>query len=392
MFRESRLSELLKDIPRSSFNALVKKHNSDKHCKGFSSWNHLLAMIYGQLSGARSLREMEVGFNAQAHHQYHLGVGQLKRSTLSDANSSRDCVLFADLCNTMLTGVHRKVRQQVKKKLYLLDSSPIPLKGLGYEWTKGRGTYRVPGLSVHMMIELSGKTPVQAEITDSNVSDISTAKEMIEPEQGATYVFDKGYCDYNWWHKIHSKGAYFVTRIKKNAGVTVVKHRKIKPQDAGIILEDAVIEFEQARSGGGRPNNAYFGKTLRRITVARPDKDTPIVLVTNDRKRHASQIAQLYKQRWQIELFFKWLKQNLKLKRFFGQSENAVKIQIYCAIIAYLLCASYHKNQRMNLSLRMMLSLFKNDMFSRPESEKTQYQKRKIERDKIARVQGVLDF
>lgn len=392
MFRESRLSLLLKAIPRSTFDTLVTKHQSDKHCKGFNSWSHLLSMIYAQLSGVRSLREMEVGYNEQVHHHYHLGAGPFKRSTLSDANTTRDCQLFADLCNVMLTGVHRKVRQQVKKKLYVLDSTPIPLKGLGYEWTKDRGTFRVQGLNVHMMIALSEKAPVQANITDANQSDITVAREMIDPEPGATYVFDKGYYDYNWWHKLHSHGAYFVTRLKKNAGVEVVKQRKIAAKDAGVILEDAVIKFKIERSGGDRSRNSYYGKTLRRITVARADKDTALVLVTNDRKSHASQIAGLYKQRWQIELFFKWLKQNLKLKQFLGRSENAVKIQIYCAIIAYLLVANYHKQHRSNISLRMLLSLFKTDMFSRPETEKTQYQKRKIERDKFNQVQGALKF
>lgn len=390
MFRASRLSELLTALPRSRFNELVDKHQSDKHCKGFNSWSHLLAMIYAQLSGARSLREMETGYNAQVHHHYHLGVGPLKRSTLSDANSKRDCALFADLCNTMLAGAHRRVRQQVKKRLYILDSSPIPLKGLGYEWTEGQATSRVQGLSVHMMIAPNEQTPIQTKITDPNITDINAAKEMLVPEHGATYVFDRGYYDFNWWYKIHSQGAYFVTRLKKNASVNVVKQRQIKEHDAGIILEDAVIEFKNEQTSGGRPKNAYYGKTLRRITVARPDKQSPLILVTNDRKRHASQIAKLYRQRWDIELFFKWLKQNLRLKQFLGRSENAVKTQIYCAIIAYLLTANYQKEQDLKISLKMVLTLFKNDMFSRPESEKTQYWKRKIERDKFNQVQGVL--
>lgn len=392
MFRESRLSQLLKGIPRLTFDSLVEKHQADKHCKGFSSWNHLVSMIYAQLSGARSLREMEVGFNEQLNHHYHLGAEPLKRSTMSDANSSRDCQVFADLCDAMLSSSHRKLRQEVRKNLYAIDSTPIPLKGLGHEWAKERGTFRVQGLSVHMMISLTEKAPVQTKITDANVNDITAAKQMIEPEQGATYVFDKGYYDYNWWHKIHSHGAFFVTRLKKNACVEVVRQRKIEPRSEGVILEDAVISFTTERSGGPDRKNAYHGKTLRRITVARPDKKTPIVLVTNDRKRHASQIADLYIQRWQIELFFKWLKQNLKLKSFLGRSENAVRIQIYCAIIAYILAAKHHKNHRLNISLRMMLTLFRNDMFSRPVTEKSQYLKRKIERDKLAQLQQAIEF
>lgn len=392
MFRASRLSELLTGIPRSTFNTLVEKHQSDKHCKGFDSWSHLLAMIYAQLSGARSLREMETGYNAQVHHHYHLGVELLKRSTLSDANAHRDSQLFADLCALLLTSAHRKVRQKFKKQLYILDSSPIPLKGLGYEWTEGRDNHRVQGLCVHMMIAPNEQAPVQAKIKDPNVNDLTAAKEMLVPEQGATYIFDRAYYDFTWWHEIHTQGAYFVTRLKKNAAVTVVKQRQIKEQDIGVILEDAVIKFNNRQTSGGRPVNEYYGKTLRRIKVAKKGKKKPLIIVTNDRKRHASQIAKLYKQRWEIETFFKWLKQNLKLKQFLGRSENAVKIQIYCAIIAYMLTANYRQTQNLNMSLKMVLTLFKNDMFSRPESDKTQYQKRKEERDKISRVQGRLNL
>lgn len=392
MFRPSRFGELLNGLSRTTVMNLVEKHQSDKHCKGFSSWNHVVAMIYAQLSGAKSLREMETGFNAQVHHHYHLSVSELKRSTLSDANSKRDAAFFEDLCSTLLSGAHRQLKRELKKRLYLLDSSPIPLKGLGYEWTEGRSTSRVHGLSVHMMVEPTQPVPVKTEITDANVTDVTVAKEMLVVEEGATYVFDRAYCDYTWWHKIHSEGGLFVTRLKKNASVEVLKQRQIKTEDQGVILEDAVIRFKHEQTSGAREKNAYYGKTLRRVIVARPDHDTPLVLVTNDRKRHASQIGKLYKQRWEIEVFFKWLKQNLKIKQFLGRSENAVKIQIYSSIIAYLLLSMHREAQRTPLSMREMITLFRCDMFSRPESDKTSYQKRKERRETVKRVQGELVF
>lgn len=392
MYRTSRFGELLNTLPRAEFNRLVNAHESDKYCKGFDSWHHLTAMIYAQLSGVKSLRELETGFNAQVHHHYHLGAAPMKRSTLSDANSQRDCSVFAELCEVLLSKAHRSIRKQVKKQLYILDASPIPLRGLGHEWAQGRGTYRVKGLSVHMVIAGDEQTPVQMKITDPKVTDLTAGRELIEPEAGATYVFDKAYYDHNWWHKLDTAGAFFVTRLKKNAAVKVVKHRKIKKSDQGLILEDSVIEFTHERSRGSSPKNPYYGKTLRRIVVNRPDKKKPIVLVTNDRKRQAKQIANFYKQRWEIELFFKWLKQNLRIKRFLGRSENATKIQIYCAIISYLLICNYRQAQRMDLSLHLVLTLFKTDMFSRPDAEKTAYQKRKEDRHKFEQLQGKLVF
>lgn len=392
MYKPSRFGVLLKSLPRATFDQLVRKHESNKFYKSYDSWSHLVGMVFAQLTGVRSLRELETSFNAQVEHHYHLGVTQMKRSTLSDANAHRDCDVFAEMCSELLQGAHRKVRQELKKKLYLLDSSPIPLKGLGYEWTEGKGNNRVDGLSVHMVIAPNAQTPTQARITYASESDLSVGRELIEPEVGATYVFDRGYYDYKWWFKLHEQGALFVTRLKRNAGVEVVKHRKIKDRDRGYILEDSAVAFKYECNGGGREKNPYYGQTLRRIVVFRGEKKPPLVLVTNDRKRHASQIAALYKQRWEIELFFKWMKQNLKIKQFLGRSENAVKIQIYSAIIAYLLVAEYRKNHSPHITLKEVMTLFRHNIFSRPETDPSAYQKRKRERDKIRRIQTEFAF
>lgn len=392
MYRSTRFGELLEAFPRGAFARLVDKHESDKHCKGFNPWSHMVAMLYAQLTGSKSLRELETGFNAEARHHYHLGMDELKRSTISDANSQRDSHVFEEMCTLMLSGAHRKVRQQMKQNLYLIDSSPVPLKGLGYEWTKGKCSSRVEGLSVHMIIEPNGQVPVGSKITYSNVTDVQVGKEIIEPEEGATYVFDKGYCDYTWWFKLHEAGSLFVTRLKNNAAIEVVKERVIRDADRGFILEDTTIKFTYERSGGNRPKNAYFGKTLRRIVVDRGYDKEPIVLVTNDKKRRAHQIAALYKQRWDIELFFKWLKQNLKIKKFLGRSENAVKIQIYCAIIVYLLASEYRLKLAKYTRLKDVLTLFRTGLFSSPKLNESDYRRRKEEREKLRKIQPELDF
>lgn len=373
----TRFRDLLKAFPRTNFDRLVDSVGTNKYSKNFTSWDQLVSMIYAQLSGVRSLRELEVGFNEHSSHHYHLGTREVRRSTLSDANNNRDCELFEKVCLNLLGSVSRQLRKQIKEHLYLLDSSPIPLKGRGYEWAEKNHNYRTKGLKMHMMIEANDKLPVFANITPANVNDV-TIGNTIEAIKDATYVFDKGYCDYNMWFKLHSAGAHFVTRLKSNASVTTTKQRRVSKAASKTIIEDSVIEFKKKKSSGSRPNNPYYGTALRTVVVRRDDKDTPLTLVTNDFKRSAEEIADLYKQRWDIELFFKWLKQNLKIKQFLGRSENAVKTQIYIAIITYILASIYKQNTGYQKSLYLLLVKLKTNLFSQAtisenKARKTQY-------------------
>lgn len=388
MYRNTRFAELLKGLNRGSFAKVVDSHEADKHTKGFRSWDQLIAMLYAQISGCRSLRELEVGFNSQRLHHYHLGSRDIRRSTLAEANSKRNSAVFAELCGELLQKAHRKARRELKDLLYLLDSTPIPLKGLGYDtWTKHNHNYRTQGLKVHMTIAPGLGLPIQADITPANVNDVEMGRE-IPLESGATYVFDKGYCDYNWWYKIHKQKAFFVTRLKKNAGVECVENLPIDEAVQDIILEDAVIRFK--RQPGGKRINHYHETSLRRVTVERPDHDKPLILVTNDMKRSAAEIGDLYRERWGIELFFKWLKQNLKIKQFLGRTENAVKTQIYTALISYLLVHIYHWRSGAKTTLKMCLAELRNGLFQRAELEKELHKRRDKYRKEYQGLQGAL--
>lgn len=387
MYRNTRFGELMKVFPRGTFDKLVKASEADKHSKGFRSWDQLIAMIYGQLSECRSLRELEVAFNSHSAHHYHLGTRAIRRSTLADANAKRDEGLYETLCQQLLQGVHGKVKSEIDSMLYLLDSTPIPLKGLGYDsWASTNSTHRTQGLKVHMLYCPTKDVPVYSQITAPNVNDIEDARGLAL-ESGATYVFDKGYYDYNWWHQMEQTGALFVTRFKKNAALKTMKALAI-PKDSGEhILADERVSFKNRYPGGKRIN--HYQAPLRRIVVAREDKK-PLVLATNDFERSAAEIAELYKTRWQIELLFKWLKQNLKIKRFFGRSNNAVRTQIYIAIITYLLVWFYRTQHGLTETLKHCTVFLSATLFQRPETDYQMWRRRQRWRDEFLAKQGVL--
>ncbi len=388
MYRNTRFGELMKGLPRGVFDKLVNEQQSDKHNKGFRSWDQLLAMIYGQLSNSRSLRELEISFNNRAGHHYHLGTRPIKRSTLADANSGRDWRLYEALCQQMLQRVHGKVKQEVGGMLYLLDSTPIPLKGRGYDdWASQNRIHRTQGLKLHMLYALEQEVPVYSQITAPNVTDIEDARGMAI-EAGATYVFDKGYCDYNWWHRLDEQRASFVTRFKRNAALETVRTLPIPEASRAQILADEEVRLSNRHPGGGRVNR--YQKTLRRISVVRDGIEEPLVLATNDFKRSAQEIADLYKARWQVELLFKWLKQNLKIKKFLGRSENAVRTQIYIAIITYLLVWLYRHQQGLTETLKQCTVLLSSALFQRPETEYQIWQKRRRRQEELMARQGVL--
>ena len=366
MYRDSRLGILLKGLSRGLFDREVARYQADKYNKGFRCWDQFVVMVYAQLSGCRSLRELEAGFNTHTRHHYHLGSREVKRSTLAEANSKRPAQVFAGLCEQLISSAHRRVKSEIKELLYLIDSTPIQLKGRGFDcWCSANATHRNQGLKVHMMFAPGLAVPVHAHITAPNSNDVQTV-DKFTLEAGATYVFDKGYCDYNWWNTLDESNCTFVTRFKKNAGVETFKQRSIPLSDQDSVLHDDLVQFKNKRPGGQRINH-YYGKPLRRIVIHRPDKPTPLVLATNDMDRSAQEIARLYQQRWEIELFFKWLKQNLKIKTFLGRSENAVKIQIYTALISYLLITAYRQKHGITTSMMLCLTIFRSGLFQRPE-------------------------
>lgn len=377
MFSPSRFSQLIKLIGRDSFRQSIRRHDAEKYNKRFGCWEHLIAMLYSQLSGFGSLREVETSFNQQANHHYHLGAKLIRRSTLADANQKRSLLPFVELVQSLMGRVGRRASHDVKELLFLIDATPINLKGRGFdEWTKDNTTRGCQGLKLHMELALHAGSPTFIEMTPPNVNDVTIAPN-IPLLESATYVFDKGYCDYNWWWKIHQKGAKFVTRLKRNAGIRVGLARIIPAEDRDIILEDVEICLRNRSPRGGKKN--LFCESLRRIIVKRPDKPTPLVLVTNDLNTPPSQIAEHYRKRWQIELFFKWIKQNLRIKRFLGRSENAVKIQILTALITYLLLATYKKLSAPHDTLKTCFLIIKSTLFTRTVRERTHKRRGKLE-------------
>lgn len=386
MYRNTRLGDVMKGLPRGFFDRVVEEAEADKYSKGFSSWDQLLVMVYGQISGSTSLRSLLSRYNSHKAQHYHLGTREIKRSTLADANGKRSTEVFTVLCGHLLQQAHRGVRKECRDLLYLLDSTPIPLKGHGHEWTHAHKTARSAGLKLHMLYAPQAEVPVYGHITAPNVNDIEDARGL-SIEEGATYVFDKGYCDYNWWHEIEQCGAEFVTRFKSNASLVKVQDRLIPKDKQAIILEDSVVRFKHKHPGGGRVN--HYQLPLRRIVVHRPDKARPLILATNKLECPAEEVAELYKARWGIELFFKWLKQNLKIKRFLGRSENAVRIQILTALIAYLLIHAFRRRHQITTSLHLLVAELSVTLFQRPQTDKymaNRYRRRRMEFEDMQRA------
>lgn len=388
MYRNTRFSELMKPLSRSIFQKQVALHNADRYCKSFKSWDHLLALVYGQISGCTSLRELENTYNSHSGCHYHLGAQPIKRTTLADANARRSAALFESTAKLLLGGLQGRLKHNIEEMLYLIDASPITLKGLGYDhWTSAHRTRNTQGLHIHVLYDAHHALPIDTQVTTPTTPEIKVAQQLpIQP--GATYVFDRGYYDYNWWHRIDQAGARFVTRFKRDAALTVLESRSQPYSGSSAVLADEVVTFRIKQPRAGKTN--HYQTPLRRITIDRPDNATPLVLATNDLQSDAQEIADLYKARWQIELFFKWLKQNLKIKRFYGRSENAVKIQIYTALITYLLIYHYKKINNEFQSLRECLQVLSRSIFERPETLYYTYKRRKHEIQLLAQQQPSL--
>ena len=314
-------------------NRIVEAHRGNYGVGGGeNAWTcqrHLKALLFAQLSGLKSLREIVEGLAARPAALYHLGLRPPRRTTLSDASAARPAAVFGEIAGHLMARMGRGARQEGEALIRLLDASPIPLRDPRVDWAEADARCR--GLKLHVAFDPREARPIRFAVTSPKLADIAEGRKTpIEP--GATYVFDKGYTDYGWWHDIVEAQALFITRIKSNA-----KRRDIRPNPVkgAAILADHRLKIGHKRPRGGADNTLYDTE-LREILVARDGKG-PLRLVTNDHSRPAAEIAALYKQRWQIELFFKWIKQNLRIKSFLGRSENAVRIQIYVALIAFCL-------------------------------------------------------
>src|ERR1700704_555925 len=319
---------LTKYIPWDKFARLVQKYGADKLSRTLNSKRHLLALLYGQFSGATRLRETVTGMTSHETRLYHLGSAVVKRSTFSDANSMRPCQMFAELFVQMLPQAHRGLRRASADAVRLIDSTSVRLSSLSEDWATFSAD--VFGAKAHIVYDPNADRPVYFAVTPANVNDITAAKVMpIEP--GATYVYDLGYYDYGWWAGLDDAGCRFVTRLKKNTPFSVIKENRI-PKNSNVLRD--CIGHLPTRLANSRNNPLQV--PVREISVI-IDTGKLLRIVTNDLDAPAEEIADLYKQRWQIELFFRWVKQTLRIRHFVGVSENAVRIQIAVALITFLI-------------------------------------------------------
>jgi putative transposase len=326
-YLDSTFGSLLKPIDRRWFAAVVDRHDGDAYDKHFKSWDHLVTLIFAQLGHVDSLRGLETAFNANAHQHYHLGTDEIARSTLSDAGARRPTQIFAETFAMLSATADRQTRSEGSAMVELIDASPIPLGKL-CKWSKWNG--RIRGMKLHVVYDPQADRPCGVEITPANVNDVEIGQRT-PIKAGTTYVFDKGYCHFGWWRKINDDGAFFVTRAKVNMRLRAVGRRPVE-QSAGdgfTIINDAEVVLISK-------GNARLPIPLRRIRVKR-DKGGTLILITNDLTRTAVEIGALYKRRWQIELLFRWIKQHLRIRKFLGRNENAIRLQILAAMIAYVL-------------------------------------------------------
>lgn len=337
----SLIHELLKPMPWATFETLVEKHNADKGVRRLSTKSQLVALIHAQLSGASSLREIEATIESHTNRLYHLGIKAPKRSTLADANRLRPADVFVEMFQVLLRQAHPRLRRDAKEAVRLIDSTSVSLNNLSSTWASydAHGA----GAKLHVVFDPNAQTPVHFAVTPQRNSDINAAKSM-PIETGATYVFDLGYYDFAWWATLASKDCRFVTRLKSHTKTTVVAERALA---ADVVARGGVVRDRTARLAGRLKNTRThpLSEDLREIHVI-IDTGKKLRIISNDLTSPAEAIADLYRTRWQIELFFRWVKQTLKIKKFLGTSENAVRIQLAVAMIAYLLVRIAHAAQR----------------------------------------------
>ena len=329
-------------LDRNHFNYLVRKYEGDKYVKHFTCWNQLLVMMFGQLCNRESLRDLT---NAVAAHQkkcYHLGFGKhVSKTNLAYANSNRDYRIFEEYAYYLIAEARKKRATdifQLGGNVYAFDSTTIDLCLSVFWWAKFRK--HKGGIKVHTLYDVETQVPAFFHITEAAVHD-SKVMSVIPYETGSYYVFDRGYNDFKQLYRIEEIGSYFVIRAKKNLQYRVLKWKRRMPEN---VLSDAEIELT------GYYPSKHYPKPLRLVRYHDPEQNRDFMFLTNAMSLTSLQIANLYKNRWQVELFFKWLKQHLKIKKFWGASENAVRIQIYCAICAYCLVAIAQHDLKLEIS------------------------------------------
>ena len=326
---------LLKRVPWDELERLAVEHRSDFRVRRLTTKSQFIALLYGQLSGASSLRDVVTRLESQAALLYHLGGKSVARSTLAEANAKRSSEVFMALFAAMAKQVHRGLRRKISETTYLIDATSVRLNGFS-QWAHfSTGVF---GAKAHVIYDADADCPIYAAVTAANVTDI-TAAQLMPIEPGATYVFDLGYYNYRWWATLDTQGCRIVTRFKSSTPLDVVEDLPLP--EGSTLLSDRIGHLPE-RQAASRRNP--FQDPVREVRL-KLDSGKILRLLSNDLDASAQEIADLYKRRWAIELFFRCIKQGLKIKKFLGTSQNAVRIQIAVALIAFLLLRLAHAAQ-----------------------------------------------
>ena len=350
-------SQLLKLIPRHEFETLAKQHHSGRSFRKASRWSQFVTMAMGQLSGRKSLRDIVENVSAQTHRLYHLGSVRLSRSNLSRINENKPYALYEALFGKLLKrcqGVVPGHNFRFKNPLYSLDASTIDLCLSVFPWAKFRTSKGA--IKLHVGLNHAGYLPEFVTVTEGKKHDITVGR-ILQFPKGSIVAIDKAYNDYSWYKHLTDKGIYFVTRLKANARYRVVSRHEVLKNKG--LTSDQTIEFTGLLTAKKCPVQ------LRRIGYRDPETGKHYVFLTNNFKLAARTIADIYKARWQVELFFKWVKQNLKIKSFVGTSKNAVMTQIWIALCIYLLLAFLKFQSKLTKSMQQLLRLLQLNLFEK---------------------------
>jgi len=354
-------SQIMSYVPKYSFDNCVKKYRGNYKVQSFTCWEQFLAMTFAQLTYRESLRDIETCLRAMQNKLYHIGIrSKISRSTLADANQNRDWRIYADFAYILIDKAKELYRddkffKELDETVYALDSTTIDLCLSLFPWAKFRKTKSA--IKIHTLLDLQNNIPSFISITDGSVHDVNILDELIT-EIGAFYIVDKGYIDFERLYNLNNNSAYFVTRAKSNFQFKRIYSQQVDNKSLGLICDQSIV------LKGFYPSKDYPDK-LRRIKYFDPQNNRRLVFLTNNFRLPAMTIANLFKQRWQIELFFKWIKQNLKIKSFYGNTPNAVKTQVCIAISVYVLLAIIKKKLKIEHSLYTFLQLISISVFEK---------------------------
>jgi len=353
-------SQVMDHLPIHTFRKCVERYSGNRYVKSFNCFDQFLCMAFGQLTHRESLRDIEICLRAHKPKLYHIGIrGGISRNTFSNANKTRDWRIYADFANALIKIARplysrEDLGLEMKNTVYALDASTIDLCMSVFQWALFRSTKSA--VKLHTLLDLRGNIPIFMHISDGKMHDVN-ALDLLIPETGAFYIMDRGYLDFKRLYRWHTAGAYFVIRAKSNTKFKRRYSRSVE-MNKGVKCDHTVILT-------GLNSLAAYPKTLRRIHYYDRETEKHFNFLTNNFVCSAQTIADLYRYRWQIELFFKWIKQHLRIKTFYGASENAVKTQIWIAVSVYVLVAIIKKRLKIETSLYNILQVLSLTLFEK---------------------------